>query len=300
MFLLRNYEPTGFLHFTCFALIPKKRAINCELKIGPIDFKPSPFSPASLRDIWNHETKMELKEQNISALARKAVAHFWRVREAQASKQKAAGRMDQGFRGAVTGGAQMDGFIDAIKELAAIADVPQNAVFTRSRFLELPGYFRPTKEWDLLIVLDGVLLAAIEAKSQVGPSFGNNFNNRTEEAMGSALDLWTAFRENAYKRTLRPWLGYLFLLEDCPQSQRPISVREPHFEVFPEFREASYAKRYELFCKKLVLERHYDATALLSSKREEGISGQYSEPCVDIGFNRFAVSLVSHLKGHKP
>jgi len=26
------------------------------------------------------------------------------------------------------------------------------------------------------------LVAAIEAKSQVGPSFGNNFNNRTEEA----------------------------------------------------------------------------------------------------------------------
>jgi hypothetical protein len=53
----------------------------------------------------------------------------------------------------------------------------------------LPGFFRPTKEWDLLAIHDGKLLAVIEAKSQVGPSFGNNFNNRTEEAMGSALDL---------------------------------------------------------------------------------------------------------------
>ncbi len=243
---------------------------------------------------------MGLAERMTAGLARKGVAHFWEVREAQAIKQKHSGKADQGSRGAVTGGAQMDGFITAFQKLAAMAGVPKNAVYTQSRFLELPGYFRPTKEWDLLIVLEGVLLAALEAKSQVGPSFGNNFNNRTEEAMGSALDLWTAFREKAYKRTVRPWLGYLFLLEDCPQSQRPVSVREPHFNVFSEYRGASYARRYELFCKKLVLERHYDATAFLLSKRDDGLLGHYSEPCKDIGFHRLAASLVSHLKGYKP
>jgi len=54
------------------------------------------------------------------------------------------------------------------------------------------------------------LIAAIEAKSQVGPSFGNNFNNRTEEAMGSALDLWTAFRKRDYLDNPQPFLGYFF------------------------------------------------------------------------------------------
>jgi len=243
---------------------------------------------------------MAITPKTTTALATKAIIHFWEVREVQASKQKDAGKSDQGARGAVTGGAQMNGFIQALRELAKIAGMPESAIYTKPRFLELPGYFRPTKEWDLLIVQDGVLLAAIETKSQVGPSFGNNFNNRTEEAMGSALDLWTAFREKAYKRTIRPWLGYLFLLEDCPESQRPVSVREPHFPVFPEYQEASYAKRYEIFCKKLVLERHYDATAFMLSKRDGGRGGHYSEPCADIGFHRFAASLVSHLKGHKP
>jgi hypothetical protein len=243
---------------------------------------------------------MEISADIAEELAKGAVTRFWQVREAQAAKQKKSGKIDQGFRGSVTGGAQMGGFIEAFRRLAQRAGVPDDAVFTKSRFLELPGYFRPTKEWDLLIVLDGALLAAIEAKSQVGPSFGNNFNNRTEEAMGSALDLWTAFREKAYKRTIRPWLGYMFLLEDCPESQRPVGIREPHFDVFPEFREASYATRYEIFCKKLVLERHYDATAFLLSKRDEGLRGLYSEPCGDIGFFRFANSLVSHLKGYKP
>ncbi len=41
------------------------------------------------------------------------------------------------------------------------------------------------KKWDLLVV-EGCLIAAIEFKSQVG-SFGNNYNNRTEEALGSQL-----------------------------------------------------------------------------------------------------------------
>ena len=61
---------------------------------------------------------------------------------------------------------------------------------------------------------DDQLIVVLEVKSQVGPSFGNNFNNRTEEAIGSALDLWTAYREGAFNKTIRPWLGYLFLLED--------------------------------------------------------------------------------------
>jgi hypothetical protein len=105
----------------------------------------------------------------------------------QRARQLQTGKADQGLRSAVTGGAQMDGFIDLFTSLIVAAGIPEQFVF-RKRAVELPGFFRPTKEWDLLVVRDKTLLAAIEAKSQVGPSFGNNFNNRTEEAMGSALD----------------------------------------------------------------------------------------------------------------
>ncbi|MBP8259317.1 MAG: hypothetical protein KA118_06600 [Verrucomicrobia bacterium] len=59
----------------------------------------------------------------------------------------------------------------------AAAGVPQQYVSSK-KAVDLPGFFRPTKEWDILVVRDSRLLAAIEAKSQVGPSFGNNFNNR--------------------------------------------------------------------------------------------------------------------------
>jgi len=161
--------------------------------------------------------------------------------------------------------------------------------------LELPGFFRPTKEWDLLVIKNGQLIVAIEAKSQVGPSFGNNFNNRTEEAMGSALDLWTAFREGAFNAGVQPFLGYFFMLEDCQASNRPVKVREPHFRVFPEFVGASYMKRYELFCRKLILERHYTSATFITSTSESGIEGDYNEPADDLSFTIFAKSLVSHV-----
>jgi hypothetical protein len=156
------------------------------------------------------------------------------------------------LRSAVTGGAQMDGYIDLFTKLVVEAGIDRAHIFYKDS-LELPGYFRPSKKWDFIVVLNGKLVAALEAKSQVGPSFGNNFNNRTEEAMGSALDLWTAFRENAFGSAVRPWIGYVFLLEDTPRSMTPVGVKEPHFKVFPEFRGSSYAKRYELFCRRLVL-----------------------------------------------
>ncbi|HEX9020052.1 MAG TPA: PaeR7I family type II restriction endonuclease [Nitrospirota bacterium] len=237
---------------------------------------------------------METILKNLDKRITEAVAHYWKTREGQAKKQATTGRSDQGARSAVTGGAQMDGFIRLISSLIVEAGVPEENIFF-NKTVELPGYFRPTKEWDLLVVKDRQLIVALEAKSQVGPSFGNNFNNRTEEAMGSALDLWTAYREGAFNKTLRPWLGYLFLLEDCPESQSPVRVKEPHFKVFPEFVEASYAKRYELFCRKIVRERHYNVAAFLLSDRKKGLKGMYQQPAEDLTFELYAKSLIAHV-----
>jgi hypothetical protein len=146
-----------------------------------------------------------------------------------------------------------------------------------------------------LVIRDNTLIAAIEAKSQVGPSFGNNFNNRIEEALGSAQDLWTAYRERAYLSSPQPFLGFFFMLEECVGSTHPVAVSEPHFRVFEEFREASYVKRYELFCRKLVLERQYTASAFITSKSDTGTKGEYRTPAEDISIDRFVKSLAAHI-----
>ncbi len=124
-------------------------------------------------------------------------------------------------------------------------------------------------------------------------SFGNNYNNRTEEAIGSATDIWSAYREGAFKPSARPWLGYLMLLEEAPESLNPVRAREPHFKVFPEFKDASYAKRYEILLTKLVRERFYDAACFLLSNAVEGREGTYREPSAELGFQNFITSLIS-------
>ena len=114
--------------------------------------------------------------------------------------------------------------------------------------------------------------------------------------MGSALDLWTAFRERAYLDSAQPFVGYFFMLEDCRRSTQPVKVQEPHFKVFPDFVDASYLKRYEIFCRKLVLERYYSASTLITSKAEDGIRGDYSTPASDLSVEGFARSLTAHAK----
>ena len=236
------------------------------------------------------KTDMKTLEYKLS----EAVSHYWLTRKAQKDKQRKRGVSDAGLRSAVTGGAQMDGFIKLFKDLIIEGGLDCQYIFEK-KALELPGFFRPTKEWDLLVIKNDQLIVAIEAKSQVGPSFGNNFNNRTEEAMGSALDLWTAFREGAFNGGIQPFIGYFFMLEDCPASNRPVKVREPHFRVFPEFIGASYMKRYELFCRKLILERHYTSSSFITSANDTGIKGVYNEPANDLSFQIFSKSLVSHV-----
>jgi len=221
-----------------------------------------------------------------------AIKHFWSTRETQAQKQgSTSGSKDAGTRSAVTGGAQMNGFINLVRDLLCENGLPKAHVYCE-KYVELPGWYRPEKKWDLLIVSDGKLLAAIEFKSQVG-SFGNNYNNRTEEAIGSASDIWAAYREGAFKPSARPWLGYLMLLEEAPGSLSPVRAREPHFKVFPEFKDASYAKRYEILLTKLVRERLYDSACFLMSNATDGLKGRYVEPAPELSFQNFVESLLA-------
>jgi hypothetical protein len=239
----------------------------------------------------------------LRARLRQAIQHFWTVREEQAGKQGGyeAGAKDRGQRSAVTGGKQMDRFIQLVSDLLVEAGLKSAMIYFRVRTqlseatfsrTKLPGWYRAEKDWDLLVVVNNCLIAAIEFKSQVG-SFGNNFNNRTEEAIGNAIDLWAAYREGALHPSQRPWLGYLMLLEDAPASRRPVKVFEPHFKVFPEFRGASYAKRYEILLTKLVRERLYDASCLLMSGRMEGLKGKYTQPNAELSFEKFVSSLLA-------
>jgi hypothetical protein len=226
-----------------------------------------------------------------------AVKIFWKTRQKQGIHQGSrSGRKDSGNRCLVTGGKQMAGFESLIEDLLIGAGIPRESIYSTSK-RELPGYFRAEKNWDLVVVHRGALVAAMEFKSQVG-SFGNNFNNRTEEALGNATDLWTAYREGAFAPSARPWLGFLMMLEDAPSANTPVSVKQPHFKVFDDFQNASYAKRYELLTIRLLRERLYDGACLLLSDGSGGMRGKYRETNAEINFRAFAQSLLAHATRH--
>lgn len=188
----------------------------------------------------------------------------------------------------------MDGFIEIFEEI--VYRIDRNIIVDRHKgCLALPGYFRPTKLWDILISYKGELLAAIELKSQVGPSFGNNFNNRSEEAIGTALDFWTAYREKAFGGQPAPFLGWLVLVEDTIGSRSAVRCDGSRYQVFPEFIGACYLERYKILCEKLMFERSYTSTALIASPKSAVIDGAFCNISEMTSINSFLQSFSSHI-----
>ena len=117
---------------------------------------------------------MALNLQDYEKKAAEAVKAFWTNRNASHEKQLASGKVDAGTRGAVTSGKNMDGFVSLLIDLIKANGLKDANVIRDGRLpLTLPGYFRPTKMWDMLVIREDRLIAAVELKSQVG-SFGNN------------------------------------------------------------------------------------------------------------------------------
>lgn len=238
---------------------------------------------------------MSLDLANYQDKAREAVKAFWGNREAARQKQIESGKADQGERAGVTAGKNMDGFLALAKDVVKLNGLDQAEICLQRRVLTLPGFFRPTKLWDMLVINDGRLVAAIEFKSQVGPSFGNNFNNRAEEAIGNAVDVWRTYREEAFGKIPRPFVGWLILVEDSTGSRSPVKDSSPHFPVLAEFNGASYAERYNLLCLKLVQEQLYTAASVLLSPRTSADTGDYSELSEMTGLKTFITGLAGHV-----
>lgn len=233
-----------------------------------------------------------LKEDRLAQALRKAVKVYWANRAGQSDRQGKKGSKDVGTRAEVTGGQHLNGIVRLLAQIAASAGFNANEI-QYNRGMELPGYFRPQKKWDMVVTRNGRLCAAIELKSQAG-SFGNNFNNRSEEAIGCSTDFWTAYREGALGAQT-PWLGYFFLLEQAEASMRPVGLKPGPFPPMEVFHGTSYARRYEILCARLVLERKYSCATLILSPR--GKTGGYSEPNPELSFHTFAKSLHGHLVG---
>ncbi|MDF1814000.1 MAG: PaeR7I family type II restriction endonuclease [Verrucomicrobiales bacterium] len=230
--------------------------------------------------------------------AKKAVRFFWRKkREAQKKKQE-KGTSDQGQRGGATGGKNLDGFVDLITDIIKKSSSQPLTVCTSTKEITLPGYFRSSKRWDIVVIdQNGRMLAAIELKSLGGPSYGNNANNRCEEAIGNAVDFRTAQREGAFGEGTSSFLGYLILVEDDDKSSAPPKnpTKSPHFDNDPIFEGASYQKRMAILCDRLVQEELYDAAIAIAAKDDGGKSGTFKDLSEASSLKKFLLKVAAHI-----
>ena len=68
----------------------------------------------------------------------KAVRCFWETCNAQFTRRSKA---DQGNKSAVTGGKQMNGFVDLLVKVSEDLGVPRECIYTKGNIL--PGFFSP-------------------------------------------------------------------------------------------------------------------------------------------------------------
>ena len=238
---------------------------------------------------------MALDLANYEEKAAASIKAFWKSRANAKQKQIEAGAIDQGERAGVTGGKNLDGFATLITDIVHANGLGHADIYENAALVTLPGFFRPTKKWDIVVLHKKRLIAAIELKSQVGPSFGNNFNNRTEEAVGTAHCIWTAYRENAFGKHPRPFVGWLMVVEDAVKSRSAVRDTSPHFPVFPEFQGASYLKRYDILCQRLTQEQLYTAASVIATPREAIDTGAYSNLSELTGLKNFVTAFAGHI-----
>ena len=181
----------------------------------------------------------------------------------------------------------------------------------------MPGYFRPHKSWDVVAIAKGKLVAAIELKSQVG-SIGNNFNNRTEEVLGSGTDLHTAIEESAFGDDAEIFRGYLILVEDSVKTRSSAAISMNYFPVmkgfladesirdnaykpnkagkYPRAQGISYLERYDVLCKRLVLRNIYSSAALIAASEEDSDTGTFRDFSPQTSIKTFLTKLENHCR----
>ena len=154
-----------------------------------------------------------------------AVAAYWGAKREQNELSVIKNRVGAGTAGSVRGGKHFDAIAALLAKFFLEAGYPPDAIrITVQHRLELPGYYRPQKMWDVVVAHENTLVAAFELKALGGPSYGNNYNNRVEEALGSAVDLRRAALADLFPGE-KPWLGYFFVMEDGQGSRSPSGSR---------------------------------------------------------------------------
>ncbi len=106
---------------------------------------------------------------------------------------------------------------------------------------------------------------------------------------------YECLRKSAFGKQPRPFIGWMMMVEDAEGSRRPVTDRSPHFPVFREFQGASYLKRYDILCQRLVQEQLYTSACVLASPKTGVTTGEYVELSELTSLKTFVTTLAGHI-----
>lgn len=217
----------------------------------------------------------------------------------------------------VLSGKTLDPFVDIIARVVKESGLENAEIHTGVNTSQLPGFFRPHKSWDAVVINDGKLVVAVELKSQVG-SIGNNFNNRSEEVLGSGIDLRTAIEESAFGDDAAIFTGYLIIVEKSDKTLATPNIRMKFFPVmhgflldesergstyckqkdgsFPTAKGIAYLDRYDVMCKRLMMKGLYNAAAVVAAPNKDHDEGNYESVSAQTSIETFMTRLSSHCR----
>ena len=229
---------------------------------------------------------------DLDVRTRAAVKYFWENIDKAQAANKDGPKADHGNRGGKTSGQHMRLFTELLKDVVKDNGLPADAV----KFARFPGFFRPTKDWDVTVRYGNRLVAAIEFKSATS-SVGNNVNNRSEEAIGSAYDFWTLFKQDKFGKIPRPFLGFLHVLADSDEVQEiKKDLRAWPFQN-ESYLGTNYTQRYGILCEKLVEHGLYSAATVILTPKEGGtLRGDYHPASQNSTLHHFVTALAAHIE----
>ena len=214
----------------------------------------------------------------------KAVDFWIKTKIEQKSASEAAGSAQGGTRAAVTGGKHMAGVNRLIlDELGRIGLKDLTHLLDRSA--TVPGFYRPRKDWDLLVFSGERPVLALELKSMTG-SEGKNLNNRADEMIGAGKDLQRAKQQGLVPLDLQ--CGYVFLMEVTPEVKRPVAIRTRVGKADSEFDGVGYLRRMALMCERVRDDGLYDMAWALGVVRDPV---GFEEPLESVNWDRFKSDL---------
>lgn len=201
--------------------------------------------------------------------------NFWKHRGASSARLAAAGRSNTGAQ--ARDARHMQSMSAFVRQMFVDAGLAEGDVMLDG---VIPGYFRRSKNWDVVAMHRGHLVGVVELKSQE-TSPGNNANNRIEEAIGSAVDAMAVQDLTGAFGNLGVWAAWCMTFNAHCESGKPIGRPRgtaSRFSFDPAFLPMTYASQYATAIERFIAQNIYQAGWMLTTWLNSDQTVGYDEP----------------------